>query len=330
MREVELPGIGTAAGFGGKRTDTETFYTLLQHSPRRRASIATTCSPARAACSAGAEVKFNPDDYEVEAGLLPQQGRHAGADVHRLRRKGLALDGIEPDAALRLRRVQHLAAAGRSRSAGWRGWRWAASTPSPTSAAAANMARRGTRRARSCTSRTSSTTSSPPPSGSSTSKYTRPDKLAIQGGSNGGLLVGRRDDPAARTVRRLPAGGRRDGHAAVPQVHRGPQLGRRLRLVRRSRSEFKALLAYSPYHNIRPGTRYPATLVTTADTDDRVVPGHSFKFAAALQHAQAGDAPVLIRISTRAGHGGGKPTAKRIEETADQWAFLVKNLGMKQ
>ena len=93
--------------------------------------------------------------------------------------------------------------------------------------------------------------------------------------------------------------------------------------------EFKALLAYSPYHNIKPGTRYPATLITTADTDDRVVPGHSFKFAAALQPAQAGEAPILIRIETRAGHGGGKPTAKRLDETADLWAFLVKNLGLK-
>ena len=93
--------------------------------------------------------------------------------------------------------------------------------------------------------------------------------------------------------------------------------------------EFKALYAFSPYHNIKPGTKYPATLITTADTDDRVVPGHSFKFAAAIQEAQAGAAPVLIRIETRAGHGGGKPTSKQIEEIADQWAFLVKNLGMK-
>ena len=93
--------------------------------------------------------------------------------------------------------------------------------------------------------------------------------------------------------------------------------------------EFKALYAYSPYHNIKPGTKYPATLITTADTDDRVVPGHSFKYAAAIQEAQAGPAPVLIRIETRAGHGGGKPTAKLIEETTDEMAFLVKNLGMK-
>jgi prolyl oligopeptidase len=89
---------------------------------------------------------------------------------------------------------------------------------------------------------------------------------------------------------------------------------------------FRTLLDYSPYHNIKPGTEYPATLITTADTDDRVIPAHSFKFAAALQHAQDGSEPVLIRIETSAGHGGGKPTAKRIEEAADLWAFLVRNL----
>jgi len=93
--------------------------------------------------------------------------------------------------------------------------------------------------------------------------------------------------------------------------------------------EFKALYAYSPYHNLKKGTKYPATLVTTADTDDRVVPGHSFKFIAMLQYCQGGPAPVLARIETRAGHGAGKPTAKLIEEVADQWAFLAKNLGMK-
>jgi prolyl oligopeptidase len=93
--------------------------------------------------------------------------------------------------------------------------------------------------------------------------------------------------------------------------------------------QFKALLAYSPYHNVKKGTQYPAILVTTSDTDDRVVPGHSFKYAAALQAAQAGPAPVLIRIETRAGHGGGKPLSKRIEETADQWSFLCANLRMR-
>jgi prolyl oligopeptidase len=87
------------------------------------------------------------------------------------------------------------------------------------------------------------------------------------------------------------------------------------------------LLAYSPYHNIQPGITYPPTLITTADHDDRVYPAHSFKFAAALQAAQGGDAPVLIRIETRAGHGMGKPTSKLIEEAADRWAFALHALG---
>jgi prolyl oligopeptidase len=93
-----------------------------------------------------------------------------------------------------------------------------------------------------------------------------------------------------------------------------------------NQDEFQAIYAYSPYHNLKPGTKYPATLVTTADTDDRVVPGHSFKFAAELQRCQAGDAPVLIRIETRAGHGAGTPTSKQIEEVADWYAFVLENI----
>ena len=93
--------------------------------------------------------------------------------------------------------------------------------------------------------------------------------------------------------------------------------------------EFAALYAYSPLHNIKKGTKYPATMVTTADTDDRVFPAHSFKYAAALQDAQAGDKPILIRIETKAGHGAGKPTSKQIEEQADIYGFLVKSLGIK-
>ena len=158
-------------------------------------------------------------------------------------------------------------------------------------------------------------------------KYTRSDKLAIMGGSNGGLLVG-----AVMTQRPdlfgacLPAVGVMDMlrfHKFTAGRYWVDDYG-----SADDADEFQALLAYSPYHNLEPGTRYPPTLVTTADTDDRVVPGHSFKFAAQLQHCHAGEAPVLIRIETRAGHGAGKPTAKVIEELADKWAFLVKNLGM--
>jgi prolyl oligopeptidase len=93
--------------------------------------------------------------------------------------------------------------------------------------------------------------------------------------------------------------------------------------------DFKALLAYSPYHNLKPGTRYPATLVMTADHDDRVVPAHSFKFAARLQECQAvGGPPVMIRIETSAGHGAGTALTKVMDETADAWAFLSKVLAM--
>jgi prolyl oligopeptidase len=94
--------------------------------------------------------------------------------------------------------------------------------------------------------------------------------------------------------------------------------------------EFKALLAYSPLHQLKPGTRYPATLIVTADHDDRVVPAHSFKFAARLQECQTpGGPPVLIRIDVKAGHGAGKPISKIIDTTTDEWAFLVRVFGMK-
>jgi prolyl oligopeptidase len=94
-------------------------------------------------------------------------------------------------------------------------------------------------------------------------------------------------------------------------------------------AQFKTLRAYSPLHNIKPGGKYPAVLITTSDHDDRVVPGHSFKYAATLQAAQAADRPILIRIETRAGHGAGKPVAKIIEEAADRLAFLTKELHME-
>ncbi len=92
---------------------------------------------------------------------------------------------------------------------------------------------------------------------------------------------------------------------------------------------FDVLYGYSPYHNIPQTGAYPATLITTADTDDRVVPGHSFKYAAALQAAQTGDAPTLIRIETRAGHGAGTPVSKLIEEAADRWAFIAYHTGLE-
>ena len=158
-------------------------------------------------------------------------------------------------------------------------------------------------------------------------KYTSPKKLAISGRSNGGLLVG-----ASMTQRpdlfgaALPAVGVMDmlrfhkftiGWAWVDDYGSSENA-----------EEFKALYAYSPYHNLKPGTEYPATMVLTADHVDRVVPGHSFKFGAALQHAHKGENPILIRIETKAGHGAGKPTWMQIEDVADQYAFLHTALKM--
>lgn len=152
-------------------------------------------------------------------------------------------------------------------------------------------------------------------------------QVAIEGGSNGGLLVGavtnQRPDLFAAA---LPAVGVMDmlrfdrftaGRYWVDDYGYPSKEG-----------DFKNLLAYSPYHNIKDGAAYPAVLVTTADTDDRVVPGHSFKYTAALQHAKAGDKPHLIRVETRAGHGSGKPTDKIIAEAADKYAFAAKWTGL--
>jgi len=158
-------------------------------------------------------------------------------------------------------------------------------------------------------------------------KYTSTPKLAIGGGSNGGLLVG-----ACLTQRPDLFG------AALPAVGVMDMLRFQKFTIgwawtsdygsSDNADEFKALRAYSPVHNVKPGTSYPATMITTGDHDDRVVPAHSFKFAAALQAANSGSAPVLIRIETKAGHGAGKPTSMRIDEAADGWSFLVGTLKM--
>ncbi|MEQ1934647.1 MAG: prolyl oligopeptidase family serine peptidase, partial [Fimbriimonadaceae bacterium] len=159
--------------------------------------------------------------------------------------------------------------------------------------------------------------------------YTSTPKLAIHGASNGGLLVG-----ACITQRpelfgaALPAVGVMD-MLRFQKFTIGWAWQGEYGYPEKSAADFKYMLGYSPYHNLKPGTKYPPTLITTADHDDRVVPAHSFKFAAAIQHAQAGDAPVLIRIETKAGHGAGKPITKVIEEWADQYAFLVKHLGFE-
>jgi prolyl oligopeptidase len=157
-------------------------------------------------------------------------------------------------------------------------------------------------------------------------KYTSSEKLAINGRSNGGLLVG-----ACMTQRpdlykvALPGVGVLD----MLRYHKftigwgwAVEYG-----SSESKSQFDYLIKYSPLHNVKQ-TAYPATLITTADHDDRVVPAHSFKFAATLQENQQGENPILIRIDSKAGHGAGKPTAKVIEEAADIWSFVFHHLGI--
>ncbi|HEY5314968.1 MAG TPA: prolyl oligopeptidase family serine peptidase, partial [Pirellulales bacterium] len=158
-------------------------------------------------------------------------------------------------------------------------------------------------------------------------RYTSTPKLAISGGSNGGLLVG-----AVMTQRPELFG------AALPAVGVLDMLRFQKFTIgwawaseygsSENKQDFRTLIKYSPLQNIRPKTNYPATLIETGDHDDRVVPAHSFKFAAALQAAQAGPNPILIRIEVSAGHGAGKPTSKMIEEVGDGFAFLVQSLDM--
>ncbi|MDZ4684868.1 MAG: prolyl oligopeptidase family serine peptidase [Planctomycetaceae bacterium] len=325
LRDVAFEGLGTASGFGGKRTDTETFYTY--------SSYATPPSIFRYDLATGsstllrrAQVDINPADYVVEQVFFTSKD---GTKVPMFitSKKGLKQDGRNPTLlygyggfnialtpAFSVSRVLWLEMGGVFAVANLRGggeygetWHQLGTKLDKQNvfddfiAAAEYLIDK---------------------------KYTSPDKLAIQGGSNGGLLVG-----ACMTQRpelyaaALPAVGVMDmlrfhqftaGRFWVDDYGSADDA-----------DQFRALYAYSPYHNLKPGTKYPATLVTTADTDDRVVPGHSFKFAARLQACQTGPVPTLIRIETRAGHGAGKPTTKIIEETSDQLAFLVKVLGMK-
>ncbi len=158
--------------------------------------------------------------------------------------------------------------------------------------------------------------------------YTKPARLAIQGGSNGGLLVG------ACMNQRPDLFGVCIPEVGVMDMLRFNQftIGKAWEADYGSpenADEFFALYRISPYHNLKPSTKYPATLVTTADTDDRVVPAHSFKYAARLQACQAGGAPVLIRIETSAGHGGGKPISKVLEEVRDIYSFIFQNMGVR-
>ncbi len=326
--DVKLPGIGTAGGFGGKPSDPETFYSFSSYGiPPSVYSYNVQTGATK--LFKQAKVDFNPAEYETKQVFYTSKD---GTKVPMFisHKKGLKLDGsnatllygyggfnisITPGfnpATLQWMEMGGIYAVANIRGGGEYGESWhQAGTKLKKQNVFDDFIAAGEYLVK--------------------EKFTQGSKLAIQGGSNGGLLVG-----ACMTQRpdlfgaALPAVGVMDmlrfhtftiGHAWRSDYGSSENA-----------EQFKALLAYSPYHTLlraaeAGGKKYPSTLVTTADHDDRVVPAHSFKFAAALQAAHTGDNPVLIRIETRAGHGAGKPTGKRIEEVADQWGFLVKALG---
>jgi len=323
-RELSLPGIGSAGGFSGKRRDRETYFWY--------SSFAVPTEIWKLEVQSGEttlwrrpQVAFDATKYET------QQIWYRSADGTRVpmflcARKGLARDGRAPTYLygyggfeisltpsfsvpnLVWMELGGILAVPNLRGGGEFGAEWhEAGTKLRKQnvfddfiAAARYLIDNG---------------------------YTQRSKLAIGGRSNGGLLVG-----AAITQRPDLFG------AALPGVGVLDMLRFNQFTIGwawesdygspKDTAEFAALRAYSPYHNVTQGTAYPPTLIYTADHDDRVVPLHSYKFAAALQHAQRGPAPILIRIDTKAGHGAGKPTNKQIEEWADLWGFLVQQLGI--
>ncbi|MEI6077420.1 MAG: prolyl oligopeptidase family serine peptidase [Verrucomicrobiota bacterium] len=323
-REIKLPGIGTAGGFGGKRTDQETFYAFSSYTAPGniyRYDLTTHSNTVFRA----PKVDFQPTDYET------RQIFYASKDGTRVpmfitHKKGIRRDGRNPTllygyggfdisitptfsvANLVWMEMGGVYAVANLRGGGEYGEEWHQAGMKLKKqnvfddfiAAGEWLAANG---------------------------YTCPRKLAIAGASNGGLLVG-----ACETQRPdrfgacLPGVGVMDmlrfnkftvGWAWMSD-YGSPD----------NAEEFRALYAYSPLHNIRAGTQFPPTLILTGDHDDRVVPAHSFKFTATLQAAQAGEAPILIRIETQAGHGAGKPTSKIIDEATDKWSFLVQALSL--
>jgi prolyl oligopeptidase len=325
VREVPFPGIVTAAGFGGRRSDTETFYSISSFATPPKVFHYDLIT-GRSKLFREPHVQFNPDNYEVKQ-VFATSKDGTRVPLFITARKGLELDGSNPTLlygyggfdipltpTFSMTWASWLDLGGVYVQANLRGggeygkdWHKAGTKLHKQNVfddfiAAAEWL--------------------------IAHKYTRTDRLAVIGRSNGGLLVG-----AVETQRPDLFGACLPGVGVMDMLRFQKFTAGRFWTDDYGSSdnadEFKALYAYSPYHNLKKGTKYPATLVTTADHDDRVVPGHSFKFAAELQYCQGGPAPVLIRIETRAGHGAGKPTAKVIEEVADQWAFLVKNLDMK-
>ena len=322
-REIKLPGIGSAGGFGGNADDKEIFYSYTSFdypSAIFRYNIAT----GQTDLFRKSEVKINADNYQtVQSFFTSKDGTKVPMFI--TYKKGLQLNGNNPvllygyggfniplTPGFSISNAFFLEQGGVSVIVNLRGgneygeaWHKAGMLQNKQNvfddfiAAAQFLIDK---------------------------KYTNPQKLAIRGGSNGGLLVG-----AAMTQRPDLF------KVAIPQVGVMDMLRYHKFTIgwawateygsSDKKEDFENLYKYSPLHNLKPGVKYPATLITTADHDDRVVPAHSFKFAATLQADNDGTNPTLIRIETKAGHGAGKPTSKQIEEAADIWSFVMYNLG---
>jgi prolyl oligopeptidase len=322
IRELSLPGIGTATGFNGKRGDPETFFDFTGFTTPitlfRYDAATDDLSPFFRP-----PLNFDPDQFETRQVFYDSRdGTRVSMFI--ASKKGLKLNGTNPvelygyggfgisitpsfsSSRIAWMEMGGVFAAPNLRGGGEYGEQWhLAGTRERKQNVFDDFIAAAEWLIENC--------------------YTSSERLAITGRSNGGLLVG-----ACLTQRPDLFG------AAVPGVGVMDMLRFHKFTIGWSwvsdygspenPEDFQTLFAYSPYHNIRPGTEYPATLITTGDHDDRVVPGHSYKFAAALQAAQAGPAPVLIRVEVRAGHGIGKPVSKQIGEVVDSLAFLVKVL----
>jgi prolyl oligopeptidase len=326
VRELPLPGIGTAGGFGGKWSDTETFYSFTSFTVPGtiyRLDMVTGASSV----FREPRVDFHPGDFETRQ-IFFKSKDGTRVPMFITHRRGLVPDGSAPVllygyggfnisltpsfsvTELVWMEMGGVFAMANLRGGGEYGIEW---HEAGIKARKQNVFDDFIAAAEWLVE----------------NKYTSPEKLAIQGGSNGGLLVG-----ACMTQRpelfaaALPAVGVMD----MLRFHKFT-IGWAWKSdygSAENANDFPALHAYSPLHNLKSGMRYPATLISTADHDDRVVPAHSFKFAARLQECQAAEGPpVLIRIETKAGHGSGKPITKIIEEKTDELGFLVRVLRMK-
>ncbi|WP_423129292.1 prolyl oligopeptidase family serine peptidase [Gaoshiqia sp. Z1-71] len=323
---IELPGIGSVESFSGKKDEQIAFYSYQSfNTPGEIYQYDFVKKQSR--LHYRPEVRFNPDDYLVKQAFYPSKDG-TKVPVFIVHKKGMRMDGNNPallygyggfnvslTPSFSSTRMVFLESGGVLAVANLRGggeygeeWHKAGTKLQKQNvfddfiAAAEYLVH---------------------------SNYTNSNKLAVMGGSNGGLLVGAvvNQRPDLFKVA-LPAVGVMD-MLRFHQFTIGWAWAGDYGTSDDSREMFEYLHGYSPYHSLQKGVEYPAVLVTTADHDDRVVPAHSFKYAARLQEYQAGKLPVLIRIDTKAGHGAGKPTAKVIDEYTDVWSFMFYHLGVK-